>query len=68
MAEEIEQVEDDAKTVQRMSEIMGDPKRHVRAQKKVNEMISNMENSKKFMGAMKNAKMDYSKSKMPEKK
>lgn len=67
-AEDIKwQTEEDARTMQHMGEIMADGKRHERAKKKVDEMIADMEKSKKMMEGMKNAKMDYSKS-MPEKK
>ncbi len=65
--EEEWQIEEDARTMQRMGEIMGDPKRHERAKKKLDEMIVDLEKSKQAMDMMKNAKMDYSKS-MPDKK
>lgn len=60
------ETEEDARTMQRMGEIMSDPKRHERAKKKTDEMIADMEKSKKAMEMIAGAKMDYSKS-MPDK-
>ena len=65
--EEKWQAEDDARTMQRFGEIMGDPKRHERAKKKLDEMVADMEKSKKAMEMMAGAKMTYDKSNMEKK-
>ncbi len=57
--EEKWQAESDARAMQQMGEIIGDPKRHERAKKKMDEMISDMEKSKKAMEIMAGAKMEY---------
>ena len=62
------QIEEDGRTMQRMGEIMGDSKRHDRAKKKLDEMIADMEKSKKAMEMMTGAKMDYDKSPSLKKK
>jgi len=62
------QTEEDARTMQRMGEIMGDEGRHGRAKKKMEEMIADMKKSKKAMEMMAGAKMNYDKSpRSPEK-
>jgi hypothetical protein len=61
------QTEDDARTMQRMGEIMADPKRHERAKKKSEDMMAQMEKTKKAMEMMNSAKLEYSKSPKDEK-
>jgi hypothetical protein len=53
------QAEDDARTMQRMGEIMGDSGRHGRAKKKMDEIMADMEKSRKAMEMMKGAKLGY---------
>ena len=53
------ETEEDARTMQKIGEILGDEKRHGRAKKKVEEMIADMEKSKKAMEMMSGAKMEY---------
>ena len=57
--EEEWQTEEDARTMQRMGEIMSDEGRHGRAKKKMEEMMAQMEKSKKAMEMMAGAKMEY---------
>ena len=53
------ETEEDARTMQRMGEIMGDSGRHGRAKRKMDEMIADMEKSRKAMEVMKSSKLDY---------
>ena len=66
--EEEWQAEEDSRTMQRMGEVMSDPKRHERAKKKMEEMMAQMEKSKKAMEMMAGAKMDYDKTDSMKKK